>query len=130
MLQLKADQQHGDGRRTGDKPAGQAKHHDLSCGDILTAEAPVNILRVSALVGVLPLFFNQRVFVVMMMIMMVVMVMVMVMVVVIVVVMMIVRLALFPGSPRHPQGDRNDQHSGDQLEPGFGRVRIPATTKP
>ena len=72
MLQLQADQQHGDGRRTGDKPAGQAKHYDLSGGDILTAEAPVNILRVSALVGVLPLFFNQRVFVVMMMIMMII----------------------------------------------------------
>ena len=128
MLQLQADQQHGDGRLTGDKPAGQAKHHDLSGSDILTAEAPVNILRVSALVGVLPLFFNQRVFVVMM-IMMVVMVMV-VMVVIMVVMMMIVRLALFPGSPRHPQGDRNDQHSGDQLELGFGRVRIPAPTKP
>ena len=110
MLQLQADQQHGDGRRTGDKPAGQAKHHDLSCGDILTAEAPVNILRVSALVGVLPLFFNQRVFVVVVvMIMMVVMVMVIV-VVIMVVMMMIVRLALFPGSPRHPQGDRNDQY--------------------
>ena len=98
----------------------------------MTAEAPVNILRVSALVGVLPLFFNQRVFVVMvMMIMMVVMDMVMVVVVVIMVVMMmIVRLALFPGSPRHPQGDRNDQHPGNQLEPGFGRVCIPAPTKP
>ena len=106
MLQLQADQQHGDGRRTGDKPAGQAKHHDLSGGDILTAEAPVNILRVSALVGVLPLFFNQRVFVVVMFMMMV-MVMVVVM---IMVVMMIVWLALFPGSPRHPQGDRNDQY--------------------
>ena len=104
MLQLQADQQHGDGRRTGDKPAGQAKHYDLSGGDILTAEAPVNILRVRALVGVLPLFFNQRVFVVVMFMMMV-MVVVMIMVV-----MMIVWLALFPGSPRHPQGDRNDQY--------------------
>ena len=81
-----------------------------------------------ALVGVLPLFFNQRVFVVVMF-MMIVMVMVMV-VVMIMVVMMIVWLALFPGSPRHPQGDRNDQHPGDQLEPGFGRMRIPAPTKP
>ena len=64
---------------------------------------------------------------VVMMIMMVVMVIV---VVIMVVMMMIVRLALFPGSPRHPQGDRNDQHPGDQLEPGFGRVCIPAPTKP
>ena len=128
MLQLQADQQHGDGRRTGDKPAGQAKHHDLAGGDVLTAEAPVNILRVSALVGVLPLFFNQRVFVVVVvMIMMVVMVIV---VVIMVVMMMIVRLALFPGSPRHPQGDRNDQPPGNQLEPGFRRMCIPAPTKP
>lgn len=110
MLQLQADQQNGNGRRAGDKPAGQAKHHDLSGGDVLAAEAPVNILRVRALVGVLPLFFNQRVFVVVMF-MMVVMVMVMVMMVVmIMVVMMIVWLAFFPGSPRHPQGDRNDQY--------------------
>ena len=65
MLQLQADQQYGDGRRAGDKPAGQAKHDDLSCGDVLSAKAPVDILRVRALVGVLPLFFNQRVFVVM-----------------------------------------------------------------
>ena len=110
MLQLQADQQNGNGRRAGDKPAGEAKHHDLSGGDVLAAEAPVNILRVRALVGVLPLFFNQRVFVVVMFMMMV-MVMVMVMVVVmIMVVMMSVWLALFPGSPRHPQGDRNDQY--------------------
>ena len=61
------------------------------------------------------------------MIMMVVMVIV---VVIMVVMMMIVRLALFPGSPRLPQGDRNDQHPGNQLEPGFGRVCIPAPTKP
>ena len=106
MLQLQADQQNGNGRRAGDKPAGQAKHHDLSGGDVLAAEAPVNILRMRALVGVLPLFFNQRVFVVVMFMMMV-MVMVVVM---IMVVMMIVWLALFPGSPRHPQGDRNDQY--------------------
>lgn len=106
MLQLQADQQNGNGRRAGDKPAGEAKHHDLSGGDVLAAEAPVNILRMRALVGVLPLFFNQRVFVVVMF-MMVVMVM---MVVMIMVVMMIVWLALFPGSPRHPQGDRNDQY--------------------
>ena len=108
MLQLQADQQNGNGRRAGDKPAGEAKHHDLSGGDVLTAEAAVNILRVSALVSVLPLFFNQPVFVVvmfMMMVMVVVMVVVMIMVV-----MMIVWLALFPGSPRHPQGDRNDQY--------------------
>ena len=106
MLQLQADQQNGNGRRAGDKPAGEAKHHDLSGGDVLAAEAPVNILRMRALVGVLPLFFNQRVFVVVMFMMMV-MVMVVVM---IMVVMMIVWLALFPGSPRHPQGDRNDQY--------------------
>ena len=104
MLQLQADQQNGNGRRAGDKPAGEAKHHDLSGGDVLAAEAPVNILRMRALVGVLPLFFNQRVFVVVMFMMMV-MVVVMIMVV-----MMIVWLALFPGSPRHPQGDRNDQY--------------------
>lgn len=112
MLQLQADQQNGNGRRAGDKPAGQAKHYDLSGGDVLAAEAPVNILRMRALVGILPLCFNQRVFVVVMFMMMV-MVMVMVMVVVVVmimVVMMIVWLALFPGSPRHPQGDRNDQY--------------------
>ena len=108
MLQLQADQQNGNGRRAGDKPAGQAKHYDLSGGDVLAAEAPVNILRMRALVGVLPLFFNQRVFVVVMFMMMA-MVMVMV-VVMIMVVMMIVWLALFPGSPRHPQGDRNDQY--------------------
>ena len=102
MLQLQADQQNGDGGRAGDKPAGQAKHDDLSCGDVLSAKAPVDILRVRALVGILPLLFNQRVFVV-------VMIMMMVMVVMIVMVM-IVWLALFPGSPRHPQGDRNDQY--------------------
>lgn len=128
MLQLQADQQNGNGRRAGDKPAGQAKHHDLSGGDVLAAEAPVNILRMRALVGVLPLFFNQRVFVVVMFMMMV-MVMVMV-VVMIMVVMMIVWLALFPGSPRHPQGDQHDQNPGNQLKPGLRSICIPSPTKP
>ena len=127
MLQLQADQQNGDGRRAGDKPASQAKHRDLSCRHVLSVKAPVDILRVRALVGVLPLLFNQRVF--MGMIMVVVMVMVMVMMVV-AIVMMIVWPALFPGSPRHPQGDCNDQHPGDQLEPGFGRMCVPAAAKP
>ena len=110
MLQLQADQQNGNGRRAGDKPAGEAKHYDLSGGDVLAAEAPVNILRMRALVGVLPLCFNQRVFVVVMFMMMVMVMVVVMVVVVIMVVMMIVWLALFPGSPRHPQGDRNDQY--------------------
>ena len=60
MLQLQADQQHGDGRRTGDKPAGQAKHYDLSGGDVLAAEAPVNILRMRALLGELLEWFAAR----------------------------------------------------------------------
>lgn len=97
MLELQADEKNGDGCRAGDEPAGQAKHHDLSGGDVLAAEAPVNILRVGALVSVLPLVINQRMFVVVIMLVVMVMVMVMVMVVmmVVMVMMMIVRLALF-----------------------------------
>lgn len=115
MLELQADEKNGDGCRAGDEPAGQAKHHNLSGGDVLASEAPVNILRVGALVSVLPLVINQRMFVVV--IMLVVMVMVMVVVVMMVVMMRIVRLALFPGPLCHPQGDQDDQDSRDQLEP-------------
>lgn len=68
---------------------------------MLSIKTPVNILRMGALVGVLPLLFNKRVVVIMMMFMFMFMFMFMVMMVVV----MIVRLALFPGSPCHPQGD-------------------------
>jgi len=102
----------------------------LSGGNVLAVEAAVNILRVRALVGVLPLFFNQWMPMVVMIMMVVMVVMIMMMVMVIVMMVVIVWLTLLPGSPGHPQGDQHDQYPRDQLEPGLRRMRIPAPAKP
>lgn len=130
MFELQANQQHRDGGRAGNKPARQAKQGDLPGSDVLSVETTVNILGMRALVGVLPLFFNQLMTMVVMIMMMVVVVVVVVVVIVVMVMMMLVRLALFPGAPGHPERDRNDQHARDQLEPGLRRMSIPAPTKP